>query len=46
MNFDPTELLCQLSTLEREDGDIKLKCEGVEVKAHSFVLSFEVRADR
>jgi len=39
MKFDPTELLSQLSTLEREDGDIKLKCEGVEVKAHSFVLS-------
>ena len=38
MSFDPSHLLSQLSAIDRETGDIKLKCQGDEVKAHSFVL--------
>jgi len=38
MSFDPSHLLSQLSAMDREKGDIKLQCQGDEVKAHSFVL--------
>ena len=39
MSFDSAHLLSQLSTLNREEGDFKLKCDGVEIKAHSYILS-------
>ena len=39
MNFDPFCLVSQLSAMDREEGDIGLKCQGDVVKAHSFVLS-------
>ena len=38
MSFDPSHLLAQLSAMDRENGDIKLRCQGDEVKAHTFVL--------
>jgi len=38
MTFDPSHLLSQLSAMDRGEGDFKLKCQGKEVKAHSFVL--------
>ena len=39
MSFDPTHLVSQLTALNREDGDFRLSCDGLVVKAHSFVLS-------
>ena len=39
MSFDPTHLVSQLTDLNREDGDFRLTCDGLVVKAHSFVLS-------
>jgi len=39
MSFDSAHLLSQLSALNREEGDFKLKCDGAEIKAHSFILS-------
>jgi len=39
MSFDPSRLVSQLSALDKEEGDIRLKCQGDVVKAHSFVLS-------
>ena len=39
MSSDPTHLVSQLAALIREDGDIRLTCDGLVVKAHSFVLS-------
>ena len=38
MSFDPSCLVSQLSAMDREEGDIGLKCQGDVVKAHSFVL--------
>ena len=42
MSFDPSHLLSQLSAMDREKGDIKLQCQGDEVKAHSFVLGMSL----
>ena len=39
MSFDPTHLVSQLTALNREDGDFRLTCDGLVVKAHSFILS-------
>ena len=39
MSFDPTHLVSQLIALNREDGDFRLTCDGLVVKAHSFILS-------
>jgi len=39
MIFDSAHLLSQLAALKREEGDFKLKCDGVEIKAHSYILS-------
>ena len=38
MSFDPFCLVSQLSALDKEEGDFRLKCQGDVVKAHSFVL--------
>jgi len=43
MSFDPTHLVSQLTALNREDGDLRLICDGVVVKAHSFILSLRSR---
>jgi len=39
MSFDPSYLVSQLSAIDREEGDIRLKCQGEVVKAHSLILS-------
>lgn len=39
MSFDPFCLVSQLSALDKEEGDIRLKCRGEVVKAHSLILS-------
>ena len=39
MSFDPSHLVSQLSALDKEEGDIRLKCQGNVVKAHSLILS-------
>ena len=39
MSFDPFCLVSQLSAMDREEGDIKLNCQGEVVKAHSLILS-------
>ena len=44
MSFDPTHLVSQLTALNREDGDLRLICDGVVVKAHSFILSLRYGA--
>ena len=44
MSFDPTYLVSQLTALNREDGDLRLICDGVVVKAHSFILSLRYGA--
>ena len=38
MSFDPSCLVSQLSAINREEGDIELKCQGGVVKAHSLIL--------
>ena len=44
MSFDPTHLVSQLTALNREDGDLRLICDGVVVKAHSFIPSLRYGA--
>ena len=44
MSFDPTHLVSQLTDLNREDGDFRLTCDGLVVKAHSFILSLRYGA--
>ena len=44
MSFDPTHLVSQLTALNREDGDFRLTCDGLVVKAHSFILSLRYGA--
>ena len=39
MSFDPSRLVSQLSAMDKEEGNIKLKCQGEVVKAHSLILS-------
>ena len=39
MSFDPSHLVSQLSAMDREEGDVKLKCQGDVIKAHSLILS-------
>ena len=39
MSFDPSHLISQLSAMDREEGDVKLKCQGDVIKAHSIILS-------
>ena len=42
MSFDPSHLLSQLTALKREDGDIRLTCDGIVIKAHSYILSLRL----
>jgi len=39
MSFDSSQLVSQLTALDREEGDIRISCGGAMVKAHSFILS-------
>jgi len=39
MSFDPSRLVSQLSALDKEEGDIRLRCQGEVVKAHLLILS-------
>ena len=39
MSFDSSHLVSQLSAMDKEEGDIRLKCQGEVVKAHSLILS-------
>jgi len=39
MSFDSSHLVSQLSGMDKEEGDIRLKCQGEVVKAHSLILS-------
>ena len=34
MSFDPSHLLSQLNALKREDGDIRLTCDGIVINYH------------
>jgi len=39
MRFDSSQLVSQLTALDREGGDIRISCGGATVKAHSLILS-------
>jgi len=39
MSFDPSQLVSQLTALDREEGDIRIRCGGAVVKAHSLIMS-------
>jgi len=39
MRFDSSQLVSQLTALDREGGHIRISCGGATVKAHSLILS-------